>query len=154
MQFTYTEDGQDCGVIEAAAADEALDLIRDDFDPDLYRGEAETVWIDIRVYSDDGDLVASETVTVDPREPSCAPGKTHRWSAPINIVGGCRESPGVHGHGGGVTIKEVCEHCGWFRVIDTWATRRDTGQQGLESVSYQEPWPSIEIPEGIEELEL
>jgi hypothetical protein len=42
------------------------------------------------------------------------------------------------GHGGGVIIREVCAHCGKYRVTDTWAQRMDTGAQGLEAVEYRE----------------
>jgi len=43
------------------------------------------------------------------------------------------------GHGGGVSILEVCALTGWYRVTDTWATCPATGEQGLESVSYRQP---------------
>ena len=48
------------------------------------------------------------------------------------------EDPGVHGHGGGVLITEVCRHCGCKRTTDTWAQNPETGVDGLRSVSYEE----------------
>src|SRR5690606_20815209 len=33
----------------------------------------------------------------------------------------------------------VCAYCGHYMIIDTWAQRRDTGEQGLRSVEYREP---------------
>lgn len=80
-----------------------------------------------------------ETVAIDPDEPKCKRGHEHEWCAPLEVVGGIPENPGVWGHGGGVLIHEVCRHCGWYRTTDTWATRPDNGAQGLRSVEYAEP---------------
>lgn len=76
------------------------------------------------------------TVTMGPDEPECT-GAKHDWQSPIEIVGGIKENPGVWGHGGGVIITECCMHCGCKRTTDTWAQRPDTGEQGLESVTYE-----------------
>jgi hypothetical protein len=54
------------------------------------------------------------------------------------VVGGHRDNPGVFGHDGGVIIREVCRHCAAYRVTDTWAQNPATGEQGLESVTYEE----------------
>jgi hypothetical protein len=78
------------------------------------------------------------TVGIDPEEPECADGKDHDWQSPIEIVGGTKENPGVCGHGGGVIMTEVCMHCGCEKVTDTWAQDPETGEQGLESVQYDE----------------
>lgn len=75
-------------------------------------------------------------VTVEADEPSCTESE-HDWQSPYEILGGLRENPGVIGHGGGVIIEEVCMHCGCARTTDTWAQDRATGEQGLESVSYE-----------------
>jgi hypothetical protein len=96
------------------------------------------------VRDDGGDVISliisrtTETVTVHPAEPECEAedwdpetGETltrddgHEW----------RDS-GLQGHGGGVVYDETCEHCGLIRETDTWATNPETGEQGLESVSY------------------
>lgn len=108
-----------------------------------YDEAALPVWVDVRIYdlaSDDrADAVSTVTARIDPPEPAC-PGHTeHDWQSPHRIVGGLRESPGVWGHGGGVTIQKVCVRCGAGRHIDTWAQRRDTGEQGLEAVTYERP---------------
>jgi len=89
-------------------------------------------------YSEDGDYTRITTVDViiPPTEPPCTEDK-HDWQSPINVVGGISESPGVYGHGGGVTITEVCSHCGWYRVQDTWA---DDGYGGhYDATEYREP---------------
>lgn len=67
------------------------------------------------------------TITLDPVEPDCD-GKTHNWLS-------CDTWPTAHG--GGVIDKDVCTHCGMYRVRNTWAQRPDTGEQGLESISYE-----------------
>lgn len=41
------------------------------------------------------------------------------------------------GHGGGVIAHETCATCGLVRVTDTWAQRRDTGEQGFRAVTYR-----------------
>jgi hypothetical protein len=79
-----------------------------------------------------------ETVVVahHQAEPAC-PGGEHEWANPLEVVGGIPENPGVSGNGGGVTIREVCMRCGCERRTDTWAQRRDTGEQGLTETTYQ-----------------
>jgi len=77
------------------------------------------------------------TVTLHPEAPDCTKGQEHDWQSPHEIVGGCIENPGVFGHGGGVTIHEVCAHCCAHRNTDTWAQDPNTGEQGLTSVRYE-----------------
>lgn len=77
------------------------------------------------------------SVEINPEEPECS-GDEHDWRSPYSVVGGIKENPGVWGHGGGVIITEVCRHCGCYRVTDTWAQDRETGEQGLESVEYKD----------------
>jgi hypothetical protein len=85
---------------------------------------------------DDGEI--SVTVQVDPEEPACADEHEHDWRSPHPVLGGCESNPGVWGHGGGVIIREVCAHCGAYRVTDTWAQDPGTGEQGLTSVAYED----------------
>lgn len=75
-------------------------------------------------------------VEISPDAPACDDCE-HDWCSPISVVGGIAENPGVWGHGGGVIIREVCAHCGVYRVTDTWAQDRSTGEQGLRSVEYE-----------------
>lgn len=74
-----------------------------------------------------GEQAAATTVTIQPDEPECE-AAAHDWA---------EES--VRGHGGGVVVVERCSHCGCSRTTDTWATNPSTGEQGLTSVSYEEP---------------
>lgn len=76
----------------------------------------------------------------DPEEPPCSPRtETHQWQRPWSIVGGPRDTPGLWVHGGGVLSEEVCPRCGWYRVIDTWASDPISGERGLRSVTYEPP---------------
>lgn len=103
-----------------------------------------TIWVDVYITDEDGEEDRM-TVKVDPPEPKCFPGEVHDWESPHDIVGGIEENPGVHGHGGGVIIEQVCMSCGTKRTTDTWAQRPDTGEQGLESVSYEEGYYEEDI---------
>jgi len=97
-----------------------------------------TVWITVYVrHADSEDYDWSDTIAVHPDAPACESDSGHSWVAPPELVGGLEENPGVSGHGGGVLIHTVCEHCGTLRVEDTWAQDPCTGQQGLESVCYE-----------------
>lgn len=106
-----------------------------------------TEWIDVYTYQKgcdaDGDEVmigrVSHTVALHPEEPDCSAGDEHDWQSPHEVVGGIEDSPGVWGHCGGVIIRTVCAHCGMYRIVDTWAQRPDTGEEGLESVRYEDP---------------
>ena len=75
-------------------------------------------------------------VTFEPEEPACD-DDAHDWQSPHDLLGGLKENPGVWGKGGGVIIREVCAHCGAYRVTDTWAQDPSTGMQGLRSVAYE-----------------
>lgn len=70
--------------------------------------------------------------------PECERGHEHDWCSPHEILGGLAENPGVWAKGGGVVIREVCRHCGAYRVTDTWAQDMSDGKQGLTSVTYEE----------------
>lgn len=88
----------------------------------------------------DGDPVAEEhVITVDPIEPPCPEADEHDWSNDWALVGGIEENSGVWGKGGGVLIHERCRHCRMWRIKDTWAQDRLTGEQGLTSISYEAP---------------
>jgi hypothetical protein len=101
-----------------------------------------TRWVRVHVHPrganwDDGDWIRVE---IEPEEPDCPSEKAeHDWRRPIEYVGGIAENPGVRGHGGGVTIAEVCVRCGARRVTDTWAQCLETGEQGLTSITYEPP---------------
>ena len=106
-----------------------------------------TIWIKIDAWQtgyvlDDDEIVElvidreSHRIEINPNEPDCEEDQDHDWQSPYSVLGGIKENPGVWGHGGGVIYREVCAHCGKYRVTDTWAN--DGGYQGLTSVSYED----------------
>lgn len=139
------EEGYDYAETVASSADEALDEARSNVDRSNYSGEG-TIWIDFSVRCELTGEESSGTECLDEDEPECEDGAEHDWRSPHEIVGGCKDNPGVWGNGGGVIIHECCMRCGCARITDTWAQRRDTGEQGLTSVSYEAGKYAAEIP--------
>lgn len=141
MQKYLCDDGNAEIEIEAESAYAAAQEYVDGGD---WGDRSKTVWIDVYVtpIGDDGEAINDEreriTIALDAEEPECKDGEEHEWRSPYSVVGGLEENPGVYGHGGGVIITEVCAHCGRYRVTDTWAQNRNTGEQGLESVEYRD----------------
>lgn len=146
------EHGDRSWVVEADGAEEEYDYL--DTAAEAARayvdagdwGELEefTSWVHVHVhprytvggiYVDDLDERELRRVAIEPEEPEADDGHEHEWHSPHDRVGGCESSPGVHAHGGGVTIREVCRHCDAERVTDTWA--QDGAVQGLRSVHYE-----------------
>jgi hypothetical protein len=121
----------------------------------------ETQWIKVYTWIEGidakGEIVRindeSYLITLDPIEPDCDGDQEHDWQSPYEIVGGIKENPGVWGHGGGVTITEVCIHCGCERFTDTWAQNPETGEQGLTSVAYTEGKYADEVSAESDETE-
>lgn len=141
MKFSC-DDGNAELVIEADDAEEAA---QEYVDSGEWGDRTKTEWVDVRVVPLDNDEEPLEdecpeiiTITLDPNEPGCESPKGHDWQNPIEVVGGLKENPGVYGHGGGVTITEVCSHCARYRIIDTWAQNPENGKEGLESTEYRE----------------
>lgn len=145
---TYTLRDCDSGVEQEIQAEDLADARRQarewaaDGSYDLDEG---TIWVDVGILSE-GESIETVTAQLDPPEPKCPGHEEHAWQSPHAIVGGIKENPGVWGHGGGVIMHACCMHCGARRVTDTWAQRRDTGEQGLESVRYDGPG-HYELPE-------
>lgn len=151
--MTYTvrisdEGASDVQEIEAATQDEAEQIAAGRAADWLETGDWDTSGGTLFLHADwslrnaEGDEIADgrKKLTLHPDAPRCTDGKrdTHDWQAPHAIVGGIEENPGVWGHGGGVTITEVCMRCGCGRHTDTWAQDPSTAEQGLESVRYEE----------------
>lgn len=103
-------------------------------------GGRKTVWVTVEVTPIDCDEEETQdiTVTIPATEPDCHESSWHEWCSPHDLLGGCAENPGVWGHGGGIIMREVCAHCGIYRITDTWARDPETGRLGLESVEYTE----------------
>lgn len=123
----------------ARSAAAALRIARDNVDADAYDHDDGTVYVDIRVECELTDELDTDTVVIEQREPPCEEGMMHDWRTPYDVLGGLRENPGIWGHGGGVIMRSLCRHCGRYRIVDTWAQRPDTGEQGLVETTYEEP---------------
>lgn len=119
-------------------ADSARDAAQEYVDGGDWGEITETTWIHVYVTAEGEGEDERErvTITLDPEPPTCA-GADHDWVSPHWLLGGLRENPGVTGHGGGVICIEACRHCGARQTTDTWAQDRETGEQGLRSVSYE-----------------
>jgi len=111
-----------------------------------------TTWVHVRVVPEGEEYGEKIEIAIEPDEPNCTADEGHDWQSPISIVGGIKENPGVWGHGGGVIIHEVCLHCGCERVTDTWAQDRETGRQGLQSVTYNPGKYAAEVEQLAEEV--
>lgn len=140
--------------IQAEGLRDAKDQAKDWVQGGSYGDIESTIWVDVDIceQEEDGSLitVATVTVAIDPEEPPCLPdeederlaafpidaGEKHRWRTPHRIVGGSKENPGVWGHAGGTMGVSVCTRCGCGKHWDGWAQRPDTGEQGLDSVSF------------------
>jgi hypothetical protein len=123
--------------ITASSPEAAVECARENVDRANYADCTGTLWISVQVTCEETGEEESDTVTLDEDAPDCESGEEHDWQSPHSLVGGLTENPGVHGHGGGVLITEVCSHCGCKRVTDTWAQNSQTGEQGLHSVTYE-----------------
>jgi hypothetical protein len=138
----HADDGNAELVEEHASSEEAAQSYVDGGD---WGNESQTCWIRVGTWregiDEDGDIVLvnqeSHKITIDPEEPECLEGQEHGWQSPLSLVGGIKENPGVYGHGGGVTISEVCMRCGCGKTTDGWAQDPSDGEQGLDSVSYE-----------------
>lgn len=143
MSFTkfLCTDGNADVYIYAETAREAAQEYVDDGD---WGDNDATSWVTVYVtpIDDDGEELEDEredfTIFIKPDEPDCEGRKEHDWRSPYSVLGGLKENPGVMGNGGGVIIKEVCAHCGKYRITNTWAQNYETGEQGLESVEYED----------------
>lgn len=95
---------------------------------EAYEPADSTYWLTVHVYEKDEDdnkiNIDFVKVAVDPELPPCVDG-AHEW----------RET-GVRGEGGGVIVGYTCSKCGLEKVLNTWATDPDDGEQGLRSVTY------------------
>lgn len=128
--------------IECSTLPEARRVLDDWIKDGSWEDSENTWWLDVTLYKADGrggwECIDGLTHTVAPTEPPCDDDGEHWWTDDVRIVGGIDSSPGVWGHGGGVRCHEACRICGASRVTDTWAQRPDTGEEGLDSIEYQE----------------
>lgn len=133
-------DGNAAVEIEADSAQEAAQEYVDGGD---WGDGLKTFWVDVWVtpasenHGFDAAGCERITITAHPDEPDCPHPAGHLWARPWELLGGLKENPGVWGQGGGVVGEDVCLLCGCSKHWTNWATRPDTGQEGLESVEYR-----------------
>ena len=128
---------------DAADDDAALAYAEEWLRTGDYWDQGKTIFLRAEVLQLNEDDCYFETigpvyVELQPKPPSCN-AEEHEWLSPYSIVGGLKENPGVWGNGGGVRIKEICRHCGMYKLTDTWATNPCDGTQGHTTVEYLEP---------------
>lgn len=126
--------------VDAVSAEEAAEEFVGgaDWEPSLkdwtWEGRAAQIGVGLPTETAPVVLVIDEThvsVDVPAEEPRCSSENGHEWCAPVEVVGGIRENPGVWGKHSGVVITRVCRNCGWYHVLDT--------SQGRPVESYREP---------------
>jgi hypothetical protein len=125
--WSAVDDGGAIIEVEAETGEEAAQEYVDGGD---WGDVDETTWINMRVWQTtvSGQRVNEEshTIALDPPEPECTEAE-HEWKQTF-----------VRGNGGGVIVTEQCTHCGLKRYTNTWAQNPATGEQGLESVTYEQ----------------
>ena len=135
--YRLVEEGYEYDTILARSLDAAADAAERGVERNNYHCETGTIYVDCRAEDILTDQHERRTVALDEPEPDCEAAE-HDWQSPYDVLRGLSENPGVQGHGGGVVITEVCQHCGAYRVTDTWAQNPSTGEQGLHSVEYRD----------------
>ena len=136
MSYVLRDESGVTEAIDASSIVEAREAAREWARDGDWNTEEGYVYVDVAIL-EDGEVIETVTEPIGPEEPDCDCDGTHDWQSPHDIVGGLRENPGVHGHGGGVTITACCMRCGCKRVEDTWAQRRYTGEQGFTEITYE-----------------
>lgn len=119
-------------LIEAENMEDAIESAREWCEGGSWGQDKCTAWVSIRVVElddegDDTDNDESIQVTMHPDEPPCPGMDGHEWT-------GYR----VHSHGGGIISTETCKLCGLKRTRDSWAQDPETGEQGLDSIKYEQ----------------
>lgn len=119
---------------------EAIEAVTRGISREDYPPSNGTLWIDWEVACEASGTALRGAVALEPTRPSCVDYDTeHRWIRPFPLVGGSVGNPGVTLKSEGMLYREVCPHCGRYRITDTGSTRPDTDERGLTTVRYEEP---------------
>lgn len=132
MTTWICSDSDDSVEIEADSRKEAAQKFVETGD---WEPEEKTYWVKVDV-AFAGNNYESIKVPVHPKEPKCSEWE-HEWHRPYEILGGCKENPGVWGSGGGTVSHDLCQHCGVLKVENNWAQDPIDGEQGLRSIQYR-----------------
>lgn len=102
------------------------------------------VWREALDYDGETVRVAESSHDVDAGEDPRAVGECgtddddHDWEAPLELVGGLRENPGVFSTGGtSFRFESVCVNCGTYRTRTSAGMQRNPGEPS-ETVEYRE----------------
>ena len=143
QQYRISEDSGASKIIEADSLDDVLDMAQD-WSADGVYDERVMVSVQAVELDDDGDPTgptAHGEVAAGPEpkpEPSeCgADDDDHDWQSPIELVGGCRENPGVFSTGTRFDFYAVCARCGMRKHSWDQGSQRNPGDLS-EGVEYE-----------------
>jgi len=133
-QASWMVEGLAPSDIEERLEDEAAQYDRDDpREPMLYSLDAAP--IDPVTGEADRREGMGVSGCLDGEEPDCEDGHSHDWQTPHSVLGGLGENPGVWGAGAGIISREVCAHCGAYRVYES---HRQDGSGGYHAATSYE----------------
>ncbi len=140
-KYVMREDSGATEITEAESIDEALQDAREWASGGTYE---KRVMVGVRVIELNADGEQTDNMLSDeveagpePKAPECEDGQKHDWQSPHEVVGGIKENPGVWATGGtGLSIREVCAHCGCYRQQRQTGSQRNPGELP-ETVTYE-----------------
>ena len=141
MKYIISEDSGASEIIDADDLEAALEAAKEWASEGSY-DERVMVSVCVRGIDDDGEYTdeydSSEVEAgPEPEAPECAEGEEHAWESPYEIVGGCKDNPGVWGLGGTtLTFHSVCCRCGAHKHETSYGSQRNPGQ--CDQVTYEE----------------
>lgn len=141
-KYVMREDSGASEIIEAESIEEALQEALEWASDGSYQ---ERVIVSVRVIEldangeqTDNQLSGDVEAGPEPKAPNCADGQEHDWQSPHEIVGGIKDNPGVWSAGGTrTTYRDVCAHCGQYRVTRRTGSQRNPGELP-ETVTYED----------------
>lgn len=139
-EIVYAELGEDDLYHRATRRDDSVYHL--DEDGDLVDEDGNLLGIDVGAIDDDAtvDEYDHDCSGFRPAAdaPDCDDDQEHDWQSPYEVVGGCKENPGVLGSDHGkVKITEVCANCGLYRTTDYGATNSSNGTC-VTRISYRD----------------
>lgn len=145
-RYEIREDSGASKIITASSLDEALEIACDWVAGGEY-DERVMVSVYVDEIDENGDVVpgehASDEVAVGPfpkpESTECGDGdEDHDWVRPLDVVGGCRENPGVFSDGGtSMKFYSICSKCGIYKIERHSGSQRNPGALD-ESIEYRQ----------------
>jgi hypothetical protein len=144
-RYEIREDSGASEIIEAENMAEALETARE-----WASGGDYTDRCMVRVYVDELDEDGNETGESESAEVMAGPepkpeptdcgdeDEDHDWQSPHELLGGCRENPGVWSlTGTAMSFDYVCGRCGIYKSVRTAGFQRNPGELA-EKIEYRE----------------